>query len=237
VQSVGVGFEDLSPDAAVARYGERPYAIYLYNVLATTSHVLFAEPARGVFRILAAFTTRTVQPWHVTHLASSVTLSLVLVAWAFARLRQRDADPRERRLVGLFAVAIAMSSLLAFNYTRDRFEGVAAVFYAAAAYYAVRWLVAGSRPQPAWRFAATTTLVLVVSVSWNLRAVGTIYGLRETAWAVRKEWLADTYERRQEFSGRSAYLAAIDALYAQGVHPRAAAPHEWPSLSRVLGDW
>jgi hypothetical protein len=154
-----------------------------------------------------------------------------------ARIRRAPAGDWDRSIATLFAAAFAASALLGFNYTRDRFGGVAAVFYAAASYAALRAILVSLDRYGPMKAVGAIVLIAALGCGWSLRAIGTVQGLREAAWAQRREWLADSTQRRADFAGRPTYLALMRALYTDATDPRAAAPREPRWFSRMVGDW
>ena len=84
----------------------------------TIANVLFAEPTRGVFRIVHAAVDDSLEPWHVVHLFSSVVLTAVIAWWGLRSLKMRDSksvvarittfccDGRRRARVGPFELQL-----------------------------------------------------------------------------------------------------------------------------------
>ena len=134
-------------------------------------------------------------------------------------------------------VAVAASACLGFNYTRDRFNGVAVIFYAMAVYEATRAVLsrAGTLSQ---RWMATVGLGLfLLHGAWQLRAVGTVLYVRETASMNRKEWLVDLMARETTFADRPVYLDIMHRLTAQGIEPSTTRRRTNPRwVARVFGE-
>jgi hypothetical protein len=77
----------------------------------------------------------------------------------------------------------------------------------------------------------------MTAAAWNVRAAGTVLGLRESAWSVRREWLVSVPAWKARRAERPTYLLLIDLLSEQGGDPRADAPRESRTLTRLFGDW
>ena len=80
-QAVGLGFRELEVPEATERFGAFPYWIYAYNAAGTIANALFAEPGRGVFRIVQAWSEGRAQAWQFVHVGSSIGLTGA-IAWS-----------------------------------------------------------------------------------------------------------------------------------------------------------
>lgn len=220
-REIGFLFDEYDTNEARARFGGFPLPIYLYNVLATVSNTLFSEPTRGTFSILGDFLNGKLQFWQANAVLSSLCATLLIFFWGGKRLlaaRWSDDDIEWRIFVIFIIGALGVSSVLGFNYTRDRFGGVSGVFYALSLYYATRYgigfvLSIGSQRV----FLLSLVAVFLFASSWQLRAVGTAQFVRELAWSNRKEWIMDYHDLKVELAGRPHYVPAMDLLYDQGI--------------------
>src|SRR4029453_19014055 len=135
VQDVGYGFTLLSPDQATTRFGNFPVGVYAYNVVVTTTNILFSEPTAGVFTIVRDLRNGEVAAWEINHVISSAFLTALIVWWGVgalrANLKTQIPDPKskeggttpwsvESRVFVATVIAVAASAALGFNYTRDR---------------------------------------------------------------------------------------------------------------------
>ena len=220
VQDVGFGFSVLSPDEAATRFGRFPIVMYAYSAAATVANMLFSEPTSGTFTIVHHVVDRDVTAAEVNSVLSSAVLTLLIAWWSIGTLRRDSgrAWSRESRLVGMLVVAIAASGALGFNYTRDRLAGMAVVFYATAAFFAVRAAAERAIAAPNIRTIAGAAL-LVLAAAWIWRAVGTVQYAQVTASKNRREWIVELQARRTEFAKRPAYLQFLNAMVAQGIQP------------------
>jgi hypothetical protein len=238
VQDVGYGFTMLSPDEATTRFGTFPILMYAYNVIVTLTNILFSEPTAGVFTIMRDLREGELTAWEVNHLLSSAVLTGLLVWWGVRAVRRDRGAPWsvESRVCVATVIAIAASAALGFNYTRDRLGGMAAVFYALAAYYAVR--TAAERlvhASPAVVVSMGVALLLLAG-AWQLRTIGTVEHARLTAFKDRREWITNLQRRRTEFANRAAYLRILNAMVDQGITPSVPRPTPLPRwASSVVG--
>jgi hypothetical protein len=238
VQDVGYGFTMLSPDQATARFGTLPVGMYAYNVVVTTTNILFSEPTAGVFTIVRDWRNGELAAWEINHVISSTVLTALIVWWGVRTLLDNRGTPWsvESRVYAATVIAVAASGALGFNYTRDRLGGMAAVFYALAAYYAVRAaaerLVHASRPL----VISMGVVLVLLAGAWQLRTIGTVEHARLTAFKDRREWITNLQRRRVEFANRAPYLRILDAMIDQGITPSVPRPTALPEWAgSVIG--
>jgi hypothetical protein len=177
-------------------------------------------------------------PWEVNHLLASVATT-ALIAWWAAGVWRRDWRAREwsreSRLLVATVVAILASGALGFSYTRDRMAGMVVAFYAACAFFAVRAVAARSMrlPQPSLVVAG----LVVLALSWQVRAVGTLEDVRFRSEKVQREWMVGLTSRRADFDGRPRYLAILEAMIPQGRDSGAARRTGYPDwIVSVMGE-
>jgi hypothetical protein len=229
-QAIGLGFQEIEVPDARARFGEFPYWIYAYNGISTIANVLFAEPARGVFRIVRAWTAGQGQMWQFAHVGSSIALTGLIGWWGVGSLRNARTLgwSLESRAFVVWAVVLLACGVLSFNYSRERLAGMAVPFHALAAFFAVRAAAArASGASPMWLAVAAVAL-MTLGAAWQTRAVATIEHVRATAWRNHMEWLVMLPDRRAEFAERPAYLRIMHAMVAQGTDPRSPQPTRYP---------
>src|SRR5215468_9534821 len=125
-------------------------------------------------------------------------------------------------------IALLASGALSFDYSRDRLGGMAAVFYALAAYFAFlqlsTWRSVG---RGVLRGMATLALV-VVAAGWAVRAYGTVEWVKRTSEMNRQGWLSQLAPRRQRFADRTVYLQIMESMVQQGIDPSAPRPTKRP---------
>ena len=232
-QDVGFGFSRLSTTDAEARFGAFPLGIFAYSGASTIGNVLFAEPTDGTFRIIRAWSDGAFEPWHLTHLASSIGLTLLIVWWGIGALRRRENGrwSPEARLFLLMLVVLLATGVLSFNYSRDRLGGMAVPLYAVAAFHAVRAVT--------WRRSAAMAIVLLfIGAAWQLRVLHTIESTRQRAVNTEREWAIHFHERRAEIAHRPAYKNIFEGMLYQGTSPYAIGRTRYPRwLVRMIGEY
>jgi hypothetical protein len=237
-QSVGFGFSEMEPPEAAARFGGFPLPIYAYSSLSTVLNVLLSEPTRGVFRITQFIVGGYPEIWQLMYLFSSAALTALIAWWGVGSLRRarREGWSSDARLFVALVVALLACGALSFNYSRDRLGGMATVFYALAAFDALR--TAAERAlvaRRAWFAAATFALVLLAS-AWHARAVASLEIARFFSERNQMEWLVRLPERRDRFATRQVYLDIMQAMRSQGTRPDAPRQTRYPRLvRRTLG--
>ena len=228
-QAIGLGFREMEVPEATARFGAFPYFVYAYNAGATIASLLFAEPARGVFRIIEAWSQGRAQAWQLLHVGSSIGLTGVIAWWGLHSMRTSGGRSPESRVFVTLVVVLLACGALSFNYSRERLAGMAIVFYALAASYALRAAAARMLEASPRRFAAAAVGMLIIATAWQTRALATIEYARATALRNHREWLVMLPERRAEFAERPAYLGIMDSMIEQGTDPAAPRPTRYPA--------
>lgn len=237
-QAIGLGFHEIEPREAIARYGAFPYFVYAYSAAATMANVLFSEPTGGVFSITWTVGHGVAAPWEYINAVSSLMLTSLIVWWgadAFARVRVEGWSEDARTAVALTLVLLACGAL-SFNYSRDRLGGMAVPFYALAAVFAVRAAATRIMEWPPARFAAGAVALVLLGGLWQTRVVGTAETLRAFSSRNQMEWLTQGPARREEFAARPVYLSILEVMRPQGIvdgaprHTRFA-----PALARLFG--
>jgi hypothetical protein len=234
-QAVGFGFVELDPADAEARFGRIAYLIYAYSSASTIANVLFAEPSRGVFRVVHALVEGRVEAWQMLHVLSSTALTALIAWWGIGAIRGREWSYEGRLFLALLAALLACAAL-SFNYSRPRLGGMAVPFYAAAAFFATREAAARVLPASRLRVLAAAAGLLLLAAAWQLRAVGTIEHARAVSLRNHREWLALLPERRLEFKDRPVYLAIMNSMIEQGTAPDPPRPTRYPAaLAAMMG--
>jgi hypothetical protein len=239
-QSMGLGFRTLEPSEALARFGGFPYGMYAYNVMSTILNVLVGEPSSGLFAIARDAAYARVQPWEVVYVVGAVTLTGT-IAWWSRRVCPgvgRNGWTPEGRVAIAFVVALLASGALSYHYSRDRLGGMAAIFYAMAAFEAVRHLAARALLTDAVRvprFGPTVTVLTLIAFTWHVRAIGTLEWTRRVSEVNTIGWLTQMPQRRARFAERAVYLGIMNHMVRQGTASDAARPTNYPMfLQRLL---
>jgi len=252
VQDVGYGFTTLSPDQATTRFGHFPVGMYAYNVVVTTTNILFSEPTSGVFTIVRDLRNGEIAAWEINHVISSASLTALIIWWGVGALQAHPKAQRpnpksqikrvrmwsvESRVFVATVIAVAASAALGFNYTRDRLGGMAAVFYALAAYYAMRTAAERLVNAPRPLVISMGVVLVLLAGAWQLRTIGTVEHARLTAFKDRREWITNLQRRRVEFARRAPYLRILNAMIDQGTTPSVPRPTAMPEWAgSVIGE-
>jgi hypothetical protein len=96
----------------------------------------------------------------------------------------------------VFGAVLAASAIASYAYAKDEIMSVAGVFYALAAFWAVRDLIMrGLRAAPA---VAVAIALLVAGSGWAVRTIGVNHVLRAQAFAFHNDWawIPEDMERR-----------------------------------------
>src|SRR4029077_15553983 len=135
-------------------------------------------------------------------ISSTITTLLILAAL----LRNRN-----RELFVFLAILLA-SAVASFAYAKDEIMSVAGVFYAIAAFWAVRILL--TRPLRAPAAMAVAVLLLAASTGWSIRTIGVNHVCRAQAFAVHNDWavISETMEQRGTWPADAATRNLVIAL-------------------------
>ena len=237
-QDFSFGFTTWSAQDASTRVGGVRMLMHLYNGASTVLNLLFSEPTAGRFSITEAITAGRAAPWQLNHLVSSTALTGLLGWWGLGAVR-RQVGLRwdvEARAFGLTVVAVLASAALSFNYTRDRLGGMAIVLMAISTFFAARAAVS-RMPSHGTRRLALGACLLLLGVTWHIRAIGTVDAEHWRATRAQREWMTNLQKRRVEFADKPTYLAILAQMVRQGVAPDAApeTPYD-PGFAPILGE-
>jgi hypothetical protein len=221
----------LETDELQRRFGDWPYPFYAYNVLASISAVLFSEPQSGVFVAVRDWLQGKVTPRVVLAMLSAVPMT-ALVVWATVRNIRRSRDAGRLAIDGdarLTVVAVAVilaSAALSYAYTKDEIMSTAGVFYALAAFEAVRATVAYAQTARPTAAAAVAILLLVCGSAWAVRSAGLHHVLRLQAFRHRGDWamLPSRFADEGRPFERDPGAAVVRALRAEALAMRAPNP-------------
>ena len=229
-REAGFGFERYEVQELTAMFGGGAAGFYAYNVAVSVLGVLFAEPRNGVWALTRAVAAGQVEPALVVAVVSSALSTLLIGLYVWRRraaLRARSFD-RGDRIVLLFLAVLAANAVVSYAYTKDMIVSPAGAFFAAALFVACVDLV---DRYAEWRrpaAAASLVLLMVVSTSWAVRAVGLHARLNETSTRVREEWArADDFLRDWGYEGG---LHAPEAALARELQADAIDRPAYPPL-------
>ena len=173
----GYFLERLDGSQIRERFGAGLSRFTVYNVLASMASVLFSEPRGGVFVLGRAWSMGDIPPRIWINVISS-TITTLLIVIALLRSRHRE--------LFVFVAILLASAVASFAYVKDEIMSVAGVFYAIAAFGAVRTLLVRPLRMPA--AVVLTLLLLAASTGWAIRTIGVNHVLRAQAFAVHNDW-------------------------------------------------
>lgn len=217
----------LSPSELQSRFGANPLPFYLYNVGASLTGLLFAEPRAGVFTIplqLGRDGRLDAATWLNT-ITSAIASACVL--WSVARrvpgwLRFHFDEPG--RLLFVACAVIVANAAISYGYTKDEIMSPAGIFYALAVFASVRDISTADhgRTVGGWLLVG----LLIASAGWTLRAAGTHFRIHQIAFSDRQQWLdVDLWLAQQRASptndGQRRLVERLrdDAIGRAGVQP------------------
>jgi hypothetical protein len=218
-RSSGYLLEMLEPEELERRFGSQPLWFYAYNVLASAGSVLFAEPRSGVFETVSAWLNDRPLRRELLLVATSV-VTTGLIAWtAVLHIVRRRPMGDTARFIVVFVVVLAANATLSFAYTKDEIMSVAGVFYALAAFGAMRELATSAGLRVA-TVAASALLVGALATGWSVRAAGVHYVLRSQAIKHQIDWvqLLGQWHRQDRWPTDPAEEQLLLRLHADAVH-------------------
>lgn len=234
----GFLFGVLEPAQLQARFGDRLWLLYAYNVAVSVLSVLFSEPQAGIFVAVRSWLDGPVPPREtIAVLSSLVTTAIVAIAGVRTLLRYSSSD-RSDRLILVFAVTLAANAVLSFAYVKDDIMSVSGAFYGLAAYAAVRQ-VAGRMTRPGVVAALVTIALLATSTAWAVRSLGIHHVARTYAFKTRNDWASQPglWKRNGRWPSDPQSLRLIEQLRNDALSMRAPNPRFEPRwMERVWGD-
>jgi len=239
-RSSGFGFGRLEPGELVRRFGAWPYGFYAYNVASSLISVLLSEPRGGTWTALADLTAGRVSPGTVVNLVSSFVTTAVIAWFMVTRARTWRAaglDAGDRICVVSMAV-LAANAVMSYGYTKDEIMSPGGVFYALAAFVAMRELVAwiGRQPRARWRNAVCGVALAAAATGWSIRTVGLHYQMQMMAFSVRNEWayVGDWLARQHAAPTTDEGTRIVDALRNDALSRTVVNPYLQSQAARAL---
>jgi hypothetical protein len=188
----GSGFGDrfYSPEELAQRFGAHPLGFMIYNVAGGLASLLFAEPRDGVYSLLAAWRAREIHPVVVINVISSTATTGLLIWYAATRLpRRRSAWSDADRMFVAACAAIIVNAAFNAVYVKDEIMSPGGLFYAIAAFVAVRAVIESLPTLSVPAASLVTCVVAATAAVWVFRAVGVHYQLRYDAFKTRNDWV------------------------------------------------
>jgi hypothetical protein len=123
--------------------------------------------------------------------------------------------------------ALLASGALSFNYSRERLGGMAVVFYAMAAFHAVRAASSQLVQVARVRLGSVALVLILLSAGWSIRAIATLEWARGHSWSNQREWFVMLPEREISFARRPTYQRLLTSM------PRPTPYPDW--FARLIG--
>ena len=238
----GVFLERLEPSEIQQRFGDRRFVFYAYNVVASVLSVLFSEPRDGLFVAARAWRGGDVHPQAYLTVLSSVamTLAMVWAAMQWWRARKRGvALGRSGHLAVIAVVILVANAALSFSYAKDDIIAVAGVFYAFAAFAAVRTALEYAEVGGLVRGGLVSVLLLALASAWAMRSSGVHHVMNELAFRSRNDWaeLPMRWQQEGRWPKEPQPRALIERLRDQALQAEVPNPQMMPEWrSQWYGD-
>lgn len=234
-RSSGYLLEVLEPQELERRFGSQPLWFYAYNMLASVGSVLFSEPRSGVFEATVAWLNDRPLRRELLPLVTSLLTTAVIVWTAVLHLARRRPFGDTTRFIVIFVVVLLGNAAMSFAYTKDEIMSVAGVFYALAAFGAIREVILAGMHMRLAAAAGCALLLSALAVGWSVRATGVHYVLRAQAIKHQIDWveLPGRWHRDNRWPTDPADERLIQQLHADAVrmrlpNTRAGGP-DWPN--------
>ena len=235
----GFFLERLEPSEIEQRFGDRRLVFYAYNVVASILSVLFSEPRDGLFVATRAWRGGDVHPQASLTVLSSVAMTLTMVWAAVHQWRRGSALGRSGHLVVIAAVILVANAVLSFSYTKDDIIAVAGMFYAFAAFAAVRAALEYAQAGGLVRGSLVSVMLLALASAWAMRSSGVHHVMSEHAFRSRNDWaeLPMRWQQEGRWPKEPQPLALIDRLRDQALQAEVPNPQMLPEWrSQWYGD-
>jgi len=228
----GSGFGDrfYSPEELAQRFGAHPLGFMIYNVTGGLASLLFAEPRQGVYALLAASREGEMHPVVLINVISSSATTALLIWYAVARLpRSRSAWSDADRTFVAACTAFIVNAAFNAVYIKDEIMSPAGLFYAIAAFVAVRALIDSLPSRTLAATALATCVLTAVAALWTFRAAGVHYQLRYDAFTTRNDWVEVLRpDKHDDWPEDPVELGLTERLRAEAINRRTTSPSFMP---------
>jgi hypothetical protein len=233
VNGNGFGFSMLNAEGVRSAFGDPPWLLWIYDVVATGLTVVLSEPRDGVYSFIESLLAHDMESWRWFHVALSTITSAVIVAGlvphASRGFRLQAEGGRDRLLIVVGLTLMLFGSGLGFLYTRDRIALSVGVGYALLLYVALAGLME-RMPAAGWRRRLAAGGLVVLAAAWVVRSGETLLQLRDTAWDSHLEWTT----RLDEKSGATERTDLFESLHEDAVRTTPANPGLDPAWTYTL---
>jgi hypothetical protein len=236
----GFGATFYSDEALKARFGAHPLGFMAYNVASGLLSLLLSEPRTGVYGTAVWWKTGELHPVLIINMLSSAITTGIIVWYGVRRLPAgRAAWSQADRMFLVCGVVMIVNAGLTVAYIKDEIISVGGLFYAVAAFIAVRELLdtrhradARRRGTPTRDVLSSAAIALVLTATaalWAFRDLGVHYHLRYDAFKLRNDWAevlrANT---REDWPTNPQVLALTRRLRGEAIARRTASPSFMP---------
>jgi hypothetical protein len=255
VNGNGFGFSMLNAEGVRSAFGDPPWLLWIYDVMATGLTVVLSEPRDGVYSFVESLLAHDMESWRWFHVGLSTLTSAVIVVGLVLRSSrgvrlQPDAGQsrgfrlldlrsfsgggqaevgRDRLLIVVGLTLMLFGSGLGFLYTRDRIALSVGVGYALLLYVALAGLME-RMPAAGWRRRLAAGGLVVLAAAWVVRSGETLLQLRDTAWDYHLEWTT----RLDEKSGATERTDLFKTLHDDSLRTTPADPRLDPAWTYTL---
>ncbi len=226
----GFGGTFYSPEELTQRFGAHPLGFIVYNIAGGLASLLFSEPRRGVYNLAIAWRTGEPHAVLLINLVSSIATSGLMVWYAITHLRGGRAGWSDADRMFVVACAVmTVNATLNAAYIKDEIISVGGLFYAVAAFIAVRGLL---ETIPQRRIVASALIALFLMTDaglWAFRAAGVHYVLRYDAFKTRNDWVELLRpDKRDNWPTDPQELAITQRIHDEAILKTVASPSFMP---------
>jgi hypothetical protein len=233
-RSSGFLFERLDPSELERRFGDRRVVFYAYNVAASLLSPLLSEPHDGLFVATRTWRGGDVHPYTYLTVLSSLAMTVVMAWAAFTWWRRGSTLGRSGRLAMVAAAMVVANAVVSFSYTKDDVIAVAGVFYAIAAFTAIRAALEYAQAGGFARGLLVSAALLMLASGWAMRSSGVHHVINEHAFRSRNDWagMPARWQREGRWPTEPRRLALIQQLRNEALEAQIPNPQivpEWRS--------
>jgi hypothetical protein len=174
--------------------------------------------------------------WRLMIPVVTSVLTTGMIAWAaIRRIRHWGPFDDTARNIVVFTLVLLANAVLSFAYSQDEIMSVAGVFYALAAFAAMRDVLMAAPALRPVKAIGCAALLCAVAIGWSFRTAGVHYVLRSQAAKHQIDWveLPGRWDRGNQWPDDPAARGLVMKLRHDAVHTvypntRTDRP-EWPS--------
>jgi hypothetical protein len=236
VNGNGFGFSMLNAEGVRSAFGDPPWLLWIYDVVATGLTVVLSEPRDGVYSFVESLLAHDMESWRWFHVGLSTITTAVIVTGLtlrssslFRGVRLPPDSTRDRLLIVVGLTLMLFGSGLGFLYTRDRIALSVGVGYALLLYVALAELMERI-PAAGWRRQLASGGLVVLAAAWVIRSGETLFQLRDAAWDSHLEWTT----RLDEKSGATERTDLFNTLHEDATRSTPANPQLDPAWTYAL---